>query len=132
MLLTHKIVQPFIRTLEEALPYRVTITDVNGYIIGSSDTSRLNQFHPSAYEIIQGRQPVETLSGGEQAKVKLCRLLLRPCNFLILDEPTHHLDRETKEVLGQALREFQGSVILVTHEEAFYRTWADRVMEIGK
>ena len=62
MLLTHKIVQPFIRTLEEALPYRVTITDVNGYIIGSSDTSRLNQFHPSAYEIIQGRQPVETLS----------------------------------------------------------------------
>lgn len=78
------------------------------------------------------RQPVETLSGGEQAKVKLCRLLLRPCNFLILDEPTNHLDRETKEVLGQALREFQGSVILVTHEEAFYRTWADRVMEIGK
>ena len=40
----------------------MTITDVNGYIIGSSDTSRLNQFHPSAYEVIQGRQPVETLS----------------------------------------------------------------------
>ena len=61
MVLTHEIVQSFIAMLEEALPYKVTITDVNGYIIGSSDHSRLNKFHPSAYEILCGRQPIETL-----------------------------------------------------------------------
>ena len=61
MVLTHEIVQSFITMLEEALPYKVTITDINGYIIGSSDHSRLNKFHPSAYEILCGRQPIETL-----------------------------------------------------------------------
>lgn len=65
MKLTHKIVQPFIYTLEEELPYKVTITDVNGYIVGSSDASRLNQFHPSAYEILCGRKPIETLEQDE-------------------------------------------------------------------
>lgn len=60
MTLTTKIVQPFIATLEEALHYKVTITDTNGYIVGSSDPSRLNQFHPSAYEILCKRQPIES------------------------------------------------------------------------
>lgn len=69
MELTHKIVQPFIYTLEKELPYKVTITDVNGYIVGSSDESRLNQFHPSAYEILRGRKPIETLE--EDAYVNL-------------------------------------------------------------
>ena len=58
--LTTKIVQPFIATLEEALHYKVTITDTNGYIVGSSDPARLNQFHPSAYEILCERQPIES------------------------------------------------------------------------
>ena len=60
MTLTTKIVQPFIATLEEALHYKVTITDTNGYIVGSSDPARLNQFHPSAYEILCERQPFES------------------------------------------------------------------------
>ena len=60
MTLTTKIVQPFISTLEEALHYKVTITDTNGYIVGSSDPARLNQFHPSAYEILCERQPIES------------------------------------------------------------------------
>lgn len=60
MTLTAKIVQPFIATLEEALHYKVTITDTNGYIVGSSDPARLNQFHPSAYEILCERQPIES------------------------------------------------------------------------
>ena len=58
MTLTTKIVQPFIATLEEALHYKVTITDTNGYIVGSP--ARLNQFHPSAYEILCERQPIES------------------------------------------------------------------------
>ena len=60
MTLTTKIVQPFIATLEEALHYKVTITDTNGYIVGSSDPARLNQFHPSAYEILCERLPIES------------------------------------------------------------------------
>ena len=60
MTLTTKIVQPFIATLEEALHYKVTITDTNGYIVGCSDPARLNQFHPSAYEILCERQPIES------------------------------------------------------------------------
>ena len=60
MTLTTKIVQPFIATLEEALHYKVTITDTNGYIVGSSDPARLNQFHPSTYEILCERQPIES------------------------------------------------------------------------
>ena len=60
MTLTTKIVQPFIATLEEALHYKVTITDTNGYIVGSSDPARLHQFPPSAYEILCERQPIES------------------------------------------------------------------------
>lgn len=76
------------------------------------------------------RQAVATLSGGEQAKVKLCLLLIRPSNFLILDEPGNHLDADTKEELCAALQEYSGSVILVSHEERFYSGWADRILTI--
>lgn len=72
-------------------------------------------------------QPIGTLSGGEQAKVKLCLLMRKPCNFLILDEPTNHLDACAKEALLEALSEFSGTVLLVSHEEAFYKEWAQKV-----
>jgi ATPase subunit of ABC transporter with duplicated ATPase domains len=77
-------------------------------------------------------QAVSTLSGGEQAKVKLCKLKLSPCNFLILDEPTNHLDALAKEALQEALKDFGGTVLIVSHEEAFYRSWIDRVINIEK
>ncbi|MBB6735331.1 ABC-F family ATP-binding cassette domain-containing protein [Cohnella zeiphila] len=77
-------------------------------------------------------QPVGTLSGGEQSKVKLCRLLLAPCNFLILDEPTNHLDAETKKALQSALARFSGSVLLVSHEEGFYKGWVDRILRLER
>ncbi|MFD0717580.1 ABC-F family ATP-binding cassette domain-containing protein [Paenibacillus sp. GCM10027626] len=73
---------------------------------------------------------IHTLSGGEQSKVKLCRLLLTKCNMLIMDEPTNHFDAETKSALQQALVKFAGSVILVSHEPSFYQEWADRVVNI--
>lgn len=77
-------------------------------------------------------QPIGTLSGGEQAKVKMCLLTLRPCNFLILDEPTNHLDVQAKDALKVALEEFPGTVLLVSHEENFYRGWAQKVINIEK
>lgn len=77
-------------------------------------------------------QAVGTLSGGEQAKVKMCLLTLKQCNFLILDEPTNHLDIQAKEALKSALEAFAGTVLLVSHEEAFYRGFVDRVIDIEK
>ena len=63
---------------------------------------------------------VRVLSGGEQAKVRLCKLINRETNLLILDEPTNHLDVEAKDELKRALKEYHGSVLLVCHEPEFY------------
>ncbi|WP_079908922.1 ABC-F family ATP-binding cassette domain-containing protein [Paenibacillus sp. 32352] len=75
-------------------------------------------------------QSIRTLSGGEQSKVKLCRMLLKGSNVLILDEPTNHLDAETKDALQSALIKFTGSILLVSHEQSFYQEWADRVLDM--
>lgn len=75
-------------------------------------------------------QEINTLSGGEQSKVKLCKLILKPCNILILDEPTNHLDEDTKEELKKAIKEFKGTVILVSHEESFYKDLKARIINI--
>mgnify|MGYP000129208065 CR=1 FL=1 len=77
-------------------------------------------------------QAIGTLSGGEQAKVKMCLLTLTPCNFLIMDEPTNHLDVQAKDALKSALMDFNGTVLLVSHEEAFYRDWTQRIINIEK
>lgn len=77
-------------------------------------------------------QAIGTLSGGEQAKVKMCLLILTPCNFLILDEPTNHLDVQAKEALKESLSNFTGTVLLVSHEEAFYREWVQKVIDIAR
>ena len=61
------------------------------------------------------------LSGGEQAKVRLCKLINEETNILILDEPTNHLDVEAQDELKRALREYKGSILLVCHEPEFYR-----------
>lgn len=60
------------------------------------------------------------LSGGENAKVRLCKLMLKDVNFLVLDEPTNHLDVEAKEELKKAIREFKGTLLIVCHEPEFY------------
>lgn len=77
-------------------------------------------------------QPIKILSGGEQSKVKLCRLTLIPCNLLILDEITNHMDVEAKEALKESLIDYKGTVILVSHEASFYKNWADRIINIEK
>lgn len=77
-------------------------------------------------------QTVSTLSGGEQAKVKICILMLTQANLLILDEPVNHLDADAKEVLTSELVKWQGSAILVSHEDSFYKGWADKIINIEK
>lgn len=64
---------------------------------------------------------VRVLSGGEQAKVRLCKLINRETNILLLDEPTNHLDVDAKEELKRALKEYKGSILLICHEPEFYQ-----------
>ena len=70
------------------------------------------------------------LSGGEAAKVRLCKVMLKDVNWLVLDEPTNHLDVDAKEELQRALKAFKGSVLLVSHEPEFYEGWVDKVWNI--
>lgn len=72
---------------------------------------------------------VRVLSGGEQAKVRLCKLLNRETNVLLLDEPTNHLDVDAKEELQRALTEYHGSILLICHEPDFYAPFATRVID---
>jgi ATPase subunit of ABC transporter with duplicated ATPase domains len=67
------------------------------------------------------------LSGGESAKVRLCKLMLRDVNWLVLDEPTNHLDVDAKAELKRALKDFKGTIILVSHEPEFYEDWITEV-----
>lgn len=78
------------------------------------------------------QEPLSTLSGGEQTKVKLCQMTMQKGNLLILDEPTNHIDQATKDSLRDSLANFTGTVIVVSHEEGFYQTWIDRVIEISQ
>jgi ATPase subunit of ABC transporter with duplicated ATPase domains len=70
---------------------------------------------------------VKVLSGGEQAKVRLCKLINRESNVLLLDEPTNHLDVDAKEELKRALKAYKGSVLLICHESEFYKDVANKV-----
>jgi len=72
---------------------------------------------------------VKVLSGGEQAKVRLCKLINRPTNILLLDEPTNHLDVDAKDELKRALKEYKGSILMVCHEPEFYDGLATRVWD---
>lgn len=72
---------------------------------------------------------VSVLSGGERNRLALCKLLLQPFNFLVMDEPTNHLDILSKDVLKKALKEFQGSLILVSHDRDFLDELCTKVIE---
>ena len=72
---------------------------------------------------------VRVLSGGEQAKVRLCKLINRETNVLLLDEPTNHLDVDAKEELRRALTVYRGSIVLICHEPEFYEGMATRVLD---
>lgn len=74
---------------------------------------------------------VKVLSGGEKTRLAMIKLLLEPYNVLILDEPTNHLDMKTKDIIKDALKEFEGTVILVSHDRDFLDGLAEKVFEFG-
>lgn len=75
---------------------------------------------------------VRVLSGGEQAKVRLCKLINRETNILLLDEPTNHLDVDAKEELKGALTAYKGSILMVCHEPEFYEEWATNIWDVSE
>ncbi len=74
---------------------------------------------------------IRALSGGEKSRLVMARMLFDPPNFLVLDEPTNHLDLATKEMLVEALKDFEGTLLFVSHDRAFLRGLATRVLELG-
>jgi ATPase subunit of ABC transporter with duplicated ATPase domains len=74
---------------------------------------------------------IRSLSGGERSRLAMARMLYDPPNFLVLDEPTNHLDLATKEMLVEALRDFEGTMLFVSHDRAFLRGLSNRVLELG-
>jgi ATPase subunit of ABC transporter with duplicated ATPase domains len=74
---------------------------------------------------------IRSLSGGEKSRLVMARMLLDPPNFLVLDEPTNHLDLATKEMLVDALKDFEGTMLFVSHDRTFLRGLSNRVLEIG-
>lgn len=75
-------------------------------------------------------KPIEALSGGEKARVSLLKLILSPTNLLILDEPTNHLDIESKEVLEKAIAEYDGTLLMISHDRYFINKLATRIFEL--
>ena len=76
-------------------------------------------------------KPVSVLSGGERSRLVLCKLLLSPANCLLLDEPTNHLDIRSKDILMDSLREYEGTLVFVSHDRYFLDGLATKVLEIG-
>jgi ATPase subunit of ABC transporter with duplicated ATPase domains len=74
---------------------------------------------------------IRSLSGGEKTRLVIARMMLHPPNFLVLDEPTNHLDLFTKEMLIGALKDFEGTMLFVSHDRAFLRALSNRVIELG-
>src|SRR4051794_37248250 len=74
---------------------------------------------------------IRALSGGEKTRLVMARMLLNPPNFLVLDEPTNHLDLATKEMLLDSLKDFDGTMLFVSHDRAFLRALGSRVLELG-
>lgn len=77
-------------------------------------------------------KPVRVLSGGERARLALCKLLLEPVNFLVLDEPTNHLDIRSKDILKDALLRYDGSMIIISHDRDFLKGLTKKLCEFSK
>ena len=114
--------------LDENLTVFQTIDDIAKGDIRTKIKDMLGAFMFSGEAI---DKKVKVLSGGERTRLAILRLLLEPVNFFILDEPTNHLDIKTKDVLKQALKEFDGTLIVVSHDRDFLDGLVTKVYEFG-
>jgi ATPase subunit of ABC transporter with duplicated ATPase domains len=101
--------------------------DFPGESIGAL-RSLLGAFQFSGDEV---EKKIRSLSGGERSRLVLARMLMYPPNLLVLDEPTNHLDLLTKDMLIKALKDFEGTMIFVSHDRSFLRGLSTRVLELS-
>ena len=99
-------------------------------IQNSSESNAINFLLRMAFDYDQVRQPIRTLSGGERSRLQLALVMLRQPNLLLLDEPTNNLDIPSVEVLENALEDFVGTVLIISHDRYFLDQTVDRVVEI--
>lgn len=114
--------------LEEDLTVFQTVDDVTPGEMKSNTKNLLGAFMFSGDDI---DKKVKVLSGGERTRLAMIKLLLQPVNLLILDEPTNHLDLKTKDILKNALRDFDGTLIVVSHDRDFLDGLVKKVYEFG-
>ena len=114
--------------LDESLTIFETIDRIAVGDIRSKIKDLLGAFMFSGDDI---QKKVKVLSGGEKTRLAMIKLLLEPVNFLILDEPTNHLDMKTKDIIKDALRDFDGTLILVSHDRDFLDGLVNKVFEFG-
>ncbi len=118
--------------------HQIDSLDLNNTIYKEVETTAARSFHPKLRDILgifqftgdTVEKPIRVLSGGEKARVSLAKILLSPCNFLIMDEPTNHLDLTSKEALEQALHDYDGTLLLISHDRYFLDRLVNRVIEL--
>ena len=115
--------------MDENLTVFQTIDDVAKGEIRNKIRDLLGAFMFGGPE--ESMKKVKVLSGGERTRLAMIKLLLEPVNLLILDEPTNHLDMKTKDILKQALMDFDGTLILVSHDRDFLDGLVSKVYEFG-
>jgi ATP-binding cassette subfamily F protein 3 len=116
---------------EETLPREATPVDLVRDARPMREDQAVSHLMKFLFRYEQIRQRVESLSGGERTRLQLLMLMLSEANCLVLDEPTNHLDIESLEALEAALEEYQGTVIVVSHDRYFLDRIVDRTMEVG-
>ncbi|ATA72123.1 glycosyl transferase family 2 [Capnocytophaga sp. H4358] len=114
--------------LDEELSVFQTIDDIAKGDIRTKIRDILGAF---MFDKEASEKKVKVLSGGERTRLAMIKLLLEPVNLLILDEPTNHLDMRTKDILKQALKEFDGTLIVVSHDRDFLDGLVSKVYEFG-
>ena len=116
---------------EELNPQNDVLTEVEEVLHGNPDANPRAALGALLFSGNDVFKKTSVLSGGERNRVALAKLLMTPCNFLIMDEPTNHLDIRSKEVLQEALNLFEGTAIIVSHDRSFLDGVVSKVLEVS-
>lgn len=114
---------------EELNPRKTVLEEVES-VVGDGEQNPKAALGALLFKKEDQGKSVSVLSGGERNRVALAKMLMKPANFIILDEPTNHLDIRSKEVLQDAIREFDGTVVLVSHDRDFLDPVINKVLEV--
>ena len=122
----------FAQNQAQLLDENITVYDTIDYVATGDMRTRINDLLGAfMFGGEESEKKVKVLSGGEKSRLAMMRLLLQPVNLLIMDEPTNHLDMRTKDILKDAIKDFDGTVIVVSHDRDFLDGLVEKVYEFG-